>query len=520
MNPLHDAYVKGDEKALQFFEHPPASLSPATLSTLVWPEGMENELTNYQKTLGVEKERVPAGSRVVVTGQQAGLLLGPLYTIYKSITSIQLAADLSRTDAPVIPVFWTASDDHDFDEINHTTLLTRRQELLTLRYTPSKAEGYIAGMPSGEIPLTPQLKELLQLAVENTFSSEQTKDVQFFLEESLSQADSFANWFSRIQARLFSDTPLRVFDPRLPTARRLAARIIEQEIEVPLRSTSLLIETGKQLASLGFGIPIQRVPHACNFFLEVEKRRLPVFYEGGRFHLPDAKLSFSEADLKALLKNEPLRFSGNVALRPVIQQFLFPTVAYVAGPGEVAYWAQLKPLFEFFDQPMPVVYPRMRGRLSTLKAGMLCERLTVDPSQPFQLDSLVAEILEKEGGNNDHTHFEENKLSLQAAIDALVAPALEEGSPMHVQRLARRFKDKQLHALERYGKGLLYSDREKRAIVEKQLKGLQDLYFPLGREQERVLSPFSFLFEHGWSLTERMLQHFAPHTSQIQDFEL
>lgn len=520
MNPLYRAYLKDEEKALNLFDQSPASLSTQDLAPGSWPEGMTEAINSYQKALGFEKESIPEKSQVIVTGQQAGMLGGPLYTIYKSITTIQLAERLSRADAPVIPIFWTASDDHDFDEINHATLLTRRHDLLTLRYHPSAQEGYRRGMPAGEIPVAEHLKETIHQAKENCFASENTEAVFSFLEESLEAATSFSDWFSRIQARLFARTPLRIFEPRLPAARKITALILEQEIDTPLRSTELLLERGRELEARGFGLPIQRMPQACNFFLEVKQRRLPVFYEEGNFHIPEEDLSYSQADLKALLASEPERFSGNVALRPIIQQALFPTAAYVAGPGEVAYWAQLQPLFRFFDRPMPVVYPRMRGRLTTLKANKLRSRLDVDPTTTFDFDALLLQAMEKGEANDLHKYFDRKQENYRAMVEDLVAPYFQEGTPPQIQQLARRFQNNQFLALERLGKALLFSDKEKRATLEAQLSRLQSLYFPTGKEQERVLSPFSFLFEHGWSLMDRMLAHFSPEYGEVQEFEL
>ncbi|NLN92249.1 MAG: bacillithiol biosynthesis cysteine-adding enzyme BshC [Candidatus Hydrogenedens sp.] len=520
MSTFHEAYLSGEEKALELFDHAPSALSTEMVHPASWPEGIAEAINSYQKTLSFEKDPLPEKCQVIVTGQQAGLLGGPLYTIYKSITTIQLAETLSQPRAPVIPLFWTASDDHDFDEISHATLLTRNNDLLTLRYNPSAEEGYLKGMPAGEIPLTKQLKEIIRQAKEHCFSSEETPSVFSFLEDSLEEAASFADWFSRIQARLFAGTPLRIFDPRLSAARRITALILEQEIDAPLRSTALLLERGKELEALGFGQPIHRQPHACNFFLEVEQRRRPVFYESGQFHIPEEGLSFSQAELKSRLVHEPERFSGNVALRPIIQQALFPTLAYVAGPGEIAYWAQLQPIFRFFNRPMPVVYPRMRGRVTTLKADKLRTRLDVDPSEAFDFDALLLRALKKDDTTGMYKRFEMNRYMYVEALENLIRPYLSAGNPPSIEQMARRFHDNQLLALTRLGEALLFSDQEKRATLEAQLSRLQTLYFPEGKEQERVLSVFSFLFEYGWSLMDRMLQDFSPAYGQVQEFEL
>lgn len=520
MNSLYHAYISGEDRVADLYEALPASLFRDRHSPAPFPPAMAEQVNRYQQQLGVEKTDLPPQCRVIITGQQAGLFGGPLYTVYKTITAIQLAERVSRPDAPVIPLFWTASDDHDFEEINHATLVTRRHDLLTLRYTPSPADGYVKGMPAGEIPLTGQLNKLIDQAAAVTPSSECTEEIRDFLIRALGESASVAEWFSRIQARLFARTALRLFDPRLPAARRTAAAILEQEIEAPLESTALLMRQGDILESRGFGRPIRRTETMCNFFLEIEKIRCTMFYENGRFHAPEAERSFSKPEMKALLAARPELFSGNVALRPIIQQALFPVLAYVAGPGEIAYWAQLKPLFNLFDQPMPIVYPRMKGLITTLKNNKLRKRFSADTTQPFDLNQVLTRALEQEHANRYHNAFQKGRISLDDAFAHFLAPFLAPGTPAAVQQLAQRFQKNQQFYFDRFGKALLFSDQEKRKTLENQLTRLHCFFSPNGKEQERVLSLFSFLFEQGWSLIDRMLDVFSPDKTGVQEFEL
>ena len=353
-----------------------------------WDEALVHEINDYQARLG--GSGVVAGNELaVVTGQQPATFTGPLYTIYKAITAIRLAGRVQQdTGRPCIPIFWIGSDDHDFEEARSAHFLTKTHEPLTLHYAPSAPVG---GLPMFRVPIEDSLHEQIDQAANATPGSEFRAEVTEFLHDALSAADSLSDWSARLLARVFRDTPLVLFSPHLARARQVAAPAILHEIAAPLTSTRLLNASGDRLEALGYSRQIIKSPEECGFFLEFDGYRRRVHFDGARYVVPEQEIGLTVDEMLALADTAPERFSANVAMRCIVQQRLFPTVAYVGGPGEVAYWAQFKAIFDEHKLAMPLVYPRAQCVLTTSKLSKLMNKFgftlgDLDTTQDTLLD--------------------------------------------------------------------------------------------------------------------------------------
>ncbi|MBN2308569.1 MAG: bacillithiol biosynthesis cysteine-adding enzyme BshC, partial [Candidatus Hydrogenedentes bacterium] len=350
MRNLLDEYTRRAEDLTACFAKPLASLFESPPEARPWDAALVSALRAEQERLG--SDAAFAGDEaVVVTGQQPGLFTGPLYTVYKAVTAVRLArAVQSRTGAPCVPVFWIGGEDHDFEEVRTAHFLTKSGKPLSLTCTPSTP---VEGLPIYRVPVEPSLHDTVERAAAECPGSEFRGEIASFLHDSLDAAESLADWTARLIARLFKGTGLIVFSPQLPAAREAAAPVLAREIAEPLAATRLLTEAGTRLEALGFPVQVAKAAHECCFFVEADGRRRKVVFDDGRYLLPEDGAAYTPAELLELLENAPARFSPNVALRCVVQQRLFPTAAYVAGPGELAYWAQLRPLFEHFAPALP-----------------------------------------------------------------------------------------------------------------------------------------------------------------------
>ncbi|MCC6143710.1 MAG: bacillithiol biosynthesis cysteine-adding enzyme BshC, partial [Candidatus Hydrogenedentes bacterium] len=372
MASLAAAYKAADPAVAEFFQLMPGSLLKVPPAPGPWAIGVAEAIREYNAALGAEKS-FAGNEAVVITGQQPGLFTGPLYTVLKAITAIQLAARLQdRHGVPCVPVFWVGSEDHDFEEVRSAHVLTKDHAHRTLTYSPAAD---VAGMPMYRVPVEPTLHGLVDQLAAEVPGSEWREEIEAFLHESLDASDSFADWTARLLARLFRDTPLVLFAPHLPAARAAAATVIRREIDAPLHSTDLVNGQGARLQDLGYPPQVVKGGAECNFFLEVDQRRRKVTWQDEHFVLPELSKHFSQDELRGLTETDPGRFSPNVALRPVVQQALFPAAAYVAGPGEIAYWAQLKPVFNHFGLPMPCVYPRADATITSIKLNKIQRKL-------------------------------------------------------------------------------------------------------------------------------------------------
>jgi len=224
--------------------------------------------------------------------------------------------------------------------------------------------------------------------------------------------------------------------------------------------------------------------------------------------------------MTALLETEPERFSPNVALRPVVQQALFAPVAYVAGPGEIEYWAQLKPLFAFFELPMPIVYPRIRALFTTIKVNQLLERYQITTAEIVDESDLLTRLLREAPESEILKTFATGKTRVEEAVDGLVSTLNTASGLPATKKAAATFRRHTQFRLQKLERALLYADKERRARVESHLKRLSNTLTPLGMPQERVLSVFSFLFERGWPLIGRMLTELDYTNQDLQEMAL
>ncbi|MCL4693839.1 MAG: bacillithiol biosynthesis BshC, partial [Candidatus Hydrogenedentes bacterium] len=205
MTEIATDYIQESEALLRFYAGRPGVLFEQPAARMAWDPTLVESLRAYQGDVG-SNASFQGDEPVVVTGQQPGLLTGPLYTIYKAVTTVKLAESLAENHGTrYVPVFWVGSEDHDFEEASITHVLSKLHEPVTLRYQPGAD---VAGLPIYRVPLEPSLKHLIDRAADAAAGSEHRDEVQAFLHESLDASSSLADWSVRILARLFRNTPL------------------------------------------------------------------------------------------------------------------------------------------------------------------------------------------------------------------------------------------------------------------------------------------------------------------------
>lgn len=516
MRDLVEDYLAGDEAVAPFFEAMPPSLASKPPAPAVWNKELLAEIRAYQTLLG-GGGTLRGDETAIVTGQQAGLLTGPLYTIYKAATAVRLAQELqARFGSPHVPVFWVHEDDHDFDEVASATLLTKQHTLLPLRYRP---EGDVQERPMHGVPVEPSLHALVDEAAHAANGSEYRNEVQAFLHESLDASASFSEWMARIMARLFQGTPLVIFTPALNTARKLAAPVFARELDEPGATTALALEAERTLAALGYVPQVSKRSEECAFFVLMDGRRRKVELRGDAFFLPEIRTTMTKDEMRRMLETEPGRFSANVLLRGVVQQSLLPATAYVAGPGEIAYWAQIRRIFVRHNTHMPIVYPRTRALLTTTKLRKLCAEFSVTQDELLgNPDTLRDRVLRRMTESPEMRYLRDNRAGVEGAADAL-AQGLASINPMAGQMGAglSRAITAQLDRMERV---LARQDDSERRAIEQRLERLQRSLAPDRKPQERVLNVFSFVFSYGWELVPRLVQELDPHSFAVQEIEL
>jgi bacillithiol biosynthesis cysteine-adding enzyme BshC len=433
-------------------------------------------------------------------GQQAGLFLGPLYTVYKVASAIRWARTLaSETGTPVVPMFWLQTEDHDLLEIAQCTLLRTQREPCKLSL-PAAADSRIAiahlALPVEiDACLATLTTELGQLP----HASEHLERLARHYRAGASWADAFAG----VLAELFEPEGLLLIDPRNAAFAPEAVAIHHKALVEAAEISRALVERGTALARAGFTETVHVRPDAPLSFFHAGGRHAPRhrlaacahgFVEVGaeRTHTRDALL--------AALGRDPLCFSTSALLRPILQDSLLPTAAYVGGPAEVSYFAQLAPLYAAFGLRMPLVVPRARLRVLEPSALRLLERLGLEPSASELPEDILLKRLAADGGERAQQPSPADlERALRDGFEQVLQNATAQIAP-HAEQLAAQLaktRDKlQLSATklsEKYSHVLAHADR---ARVE-DVRRLKRLLQPEDQPQERVYGLAYFAARYG-----------------------
>ena len=378
---------------------------------------------------------------VVVCGQQAGLFGGPLYTLYKAMHTVRLAERLSHdTGRTVTPVFWIASDDHDFGEVSSLGLKTPDGSTARVDYRPV---GYREGMPVGDIVLDEGVSDAVETLARHLSPGGDGDAYGTLIRETWLPGRSWADAFASQMLRMFDDAGLVFVDPRWNGIKALFSPVMAAEILDPQASTALINEGADEFESARLRKRALRKPeHATNLFLDMDGIRQAVFFEDGAFHA--GGMSFSGGELAGLLEREPGRFSPAAGIRPVCQDALMPVAAMIAGPGERLYLSQVARLYSHFGVDGSLVWPRagftvLEPRVVRIagKENIAAERLFDDPGH---LRTMLAESSLPKGFtavmDNLRRSVEEGFAAVEreiAAIDPTLggAAAKERGRVLH-----------------------------------------------------------------------------------------
>ncbi len=441
---------------------------------------------------------------VIVGGQQAGLLTGPLYSIHKIISIIKLAKEQSeRLNKTVVPVFWIAGEDHDFPEVNHV-YAEEGSELKRIVY-PDKplSKKMISDMVLESGTAKKWLEDVFSLWGE----TEHTNELMDWAEKALEKSETSTDFFAFLINDLFKDQGLLLVDSGDPDFRKLAGPLYQQiifETEISrsvIKQQSLLKEKGYN--------PIIELDERCTnlFYYEpTTANRLLLEREEGTSDLvgKGSGIKLSQIELDRLLSQHPEYFSTNVVSRPLLQEKLFPVLGFIAGPGEIAYWSEIKPAFNMIGEKMPPIWPRLSFTLLEGNLERLLEELNLslekvlktgctDEKEKYLHDLYkqapdtyrsIIKNLEK-----DHVTWQHKAVNFDKGLE----PLFEKNRQIIKDQLLFMQKKVESH-LER---------KNEETIVK--YNRVENRLHPSGGLQERILNPFDFFNHYGTSWVESLL---------------
>ena len=463
----------------------------------------------------VEKISNPS-SVAVVTGQQLGLFGGPLYTLFKSVTAIQLAARLEQlTGRPAVPVFWLEGEDHDFQEIASAGFLSG-DEAKKVEYKPiSPADGDFAKTAVGRHMLTPEIAAAVD-DVENLLQPTDFRDELIsLLHGAYASESSMLQAFVRVMDTIIGPGRILFLSPDDPGLKSLASPLFAKEIEDFSTSSSLLESVSADLEK-DYHVQVRTSP--TNLFLHTDAGRMAIDVVNGGFQTRDGQ-SISGDQLTQRLKDSPQDFSPNVVMRPLMQDTVLPTAAYVAGPGEIAYFAQFKKLYEWADIPMPIIYPRASATLLEKRVGKILERQDlVIPDFEEQLERLFGRVVLDRMEVDLGAEFESASASLHKAVNE-IKPVIEKIDRSLV-KTADATRAAFMKEWSRLQNRVEKAEKQRHNVVKMQLNRALTILFPFGILQERVLSPLYFLNKYGPDLGQMLIQHLDLNTTAHQVIEI
>ncbi len=371
-------YLDHFEKVKSFYVQPPAMAAVRrTARKLDYPGDRRAEVSSILReqntALGAGEEtrsnleRLEKGAVAVVSGQQVGLFSGPAYSIYKALTAIQIAEELTRGGIPAVPVFWMATEDHDLDEVRHSTWFDRGK---LVRFELPAAE---EGRPVGRIPLGAQIEPLVQEAAELLLNQGSDLLAQY-LTESYGPEETYGSAFGKLFARLFAQHGLILMDPLDAGLHKIAAPLYQHALADRDGLNEKLLQRGKDLDRAGFDVQVKVTARSTLLFHLADGVRQVVTANGGKFQAGEK--TWAREELVHMTHREPENFSPNALFRPVVQDYLLPTAAYIAGPAEIAYFAQSEVVYRHLLGRMPVLLPRAGFTLVDAKATKLLRKYT------------------------------------------------------------------------------------------------------------------------------------------------
>jgi bacillithiol biosynthesis cysteine-adding enzyme BshC len=452
------------------------------------------------QTVGNIQKFIQDKACAVVTGQQVGLFSGPLYTIYKAQTAIKLAESLNQNNLGCfVPVFWLASDDHDFEEINHITFLNKENKIEDIKY-----QGHLSHLkkPVSKIVLSAEISNCIQQLNDLTRDSEFKPEILSQLGTAYQPGKSLVEAFAQWMTLLFKSYGLIFIDATHPDLKELGKDVFYTEIAQNSPSTQLALETSRKLMQKNYNPQIQLHEGILNLFL-VEDERDTIQFRANEYRIKDKPQTFKKDEFLQLLETQPHKFSPNVLLRPLYQDTLLPTVAYVGGLSEVAYFAQMKEVYERFSLPMPIIYPRKILTLIEKNVDKALKTYSMKVPDIWQnADAKINEIAKDkipkslaEAFETAASHLDKDLADIKQETMAF-EPTLEKSVDLTIGKIHH-----QIHLLE---KKILKATKKQNAIITQRIHLAKNSLYPNEHLQERVFNITPFLLKYGFTLMEKL----------------
>jgi bacillithiol biosynthesis cysteine-adding enzyme BshC len=440
------------------------------------------------------------GALAVVTGQQAGLFGGPVFSIYKALTAVKLAQEATKLGVNCVPVFWLATEDHDLDEVNQADILSPTGQLERFS-VPTHGDKDI---PIGSVTFGKEISEVVGRAVGLLGESEAAK----LLAECYGPGETFGTAFARLFARLFADLGVILLDGRDPELDQIVAPIYRQVIEQSSELNQKLLKRDEQLQAAGYHQQVRTTSTSTPLLAMRDGARIPVHADApGSFSIGDAR--YSKQEFAGLASSSPQTFSPNVLLRPVVQDYLLPTLACVGGAAEVAYFAQAGVLYEELLGRVTPIVPRFSATLIEAKPQALLEKYKLSftdvfPGPEALRDTIGACLM----GPDLQSSFDQASSAVEKSM-AAVKESLAQLDKTLVES-AENAESKMLYQVTGLRARAARAETRQSEVADRHARLLSNNLFPEKALQERNFTGIYFLAKQGRELLGQLLETIQP----------
>ncbi len=519
-NKLYQDYILNPERVMDFYAANPFESLQATLAQRLKHSFPRQELaaifaqqhrqwgTTPAIDANIEQLKQPH-SVAVVTGQQVGVLVSPMYTIYKIFTILQQARLLSTRypDFSFIPVFWMEVDDNDFQEINHLHYIAKDNAVHRLELEENPEE---RGRPIFTRRLPASIQQWQEQLRNDFFPTEFMDGVlQAYFSEYVA-GTPFATAFARMVVKIFGQYGLLVLNPSVPEVKQLGTAVFQAAIEKRQEILETFWKRNQLLEASGYHSQIHlKHDQTLIFWLDEAQRRVRLDCDAQdhcllRYAGSNRTIAFQE--ILREIEQEPARFTTNVALRPIFQDWILPTGLYVGGPAEIAYFAQLNALYPLFNLSAPAILPRHRLTIVEKKIQKIAQKYTVDYRTLFAQNFHFLEN-DLKGRLAEHpitTRLQEIQQVLEDGFDQL-KPEVAHFDPTLVKALEHTRQSIQ-QAIGKFNAKVQRAAENQDETRTRQLQRLLTYVFPRHLPQERVLAPIYFQLKYGWQFLDEVFQ--------------
>jgi bacillithiol synthase len=507
--PLHLAFLDEFQEVKTFYAHEPTLENASALATaLNYPEARrsavaavlreQNEALNAGEAALNNISRLEKGAVAVVTGQQVGLFGGPAYAFYKALSAIETARLLTKSGVDAVPVFWMATEDHDLDEVRHVTFF-HDGKLVKFELPP------LEGLPTAVGPkkLGPQVAELVRAATV-MLGGPAGGDVAKLLRASYTPEESYASAFGKLFAGLFTSHGLIILDPLDGRLHRIAEPVYRQAAEEREVLNEALLARNKELERAGFAAQVKVTGKTTALFYTGKGGREAIRSNGAQFQADTQ--TWSAQELINAISHSPQSFSANALLRPVVQDYLLPTVAYFGGPAEIAYFAQSEVLYSKLLHRQPVFFSRAGFTLVDSKAQRLLEQYEMTVEDVWAGPQIV--------------HLKLGAANVPAKLDAKLGKDSEKIQKLleswrepvtkidpSLQSSVEKAQRKIAYQAEKLRQKAGWARDQKSNVLAGHAEFLSNLLYPNKALQSRELNFLPLLARWGWEGLEALQKH-------------